>query len=134
MFLSVKAKPLNHCTHYKHVFSLYVLLLLVSAKKEQDVNQCRKDVHCHFTRNRNKFDILYARLKIVQSSPETVKLKFFNYLPEKARNQSPNDFQTSVRMLPLAHLLYLISEFFEIPMQVVSSFLLAWCAAFYIYF
>lgn len=116
------SKPLFINEAIMTVYSLYVFLLLLSAKKCQGTLVSRKDVHCHNTRNKNKFDVPYVRLKVVQSNQEVTRLKLFNHLPTEARNQSQKTFQTSVRNLLLAHPLFSVQEFYKIPSNIVSSF------------
>lgn len=114
-------KPLFISEGIMTVFSLYVYVLLISAKNDLETLTIRGDYHQHLTRNREKLDIPYTRLTKCHVAYNSLRLQLLNKIPIEARNQTLSKFKIGVQKLLLANPLYSVQEFKVLPMHSVSK-------------
>lgn len=116
-------KPIFIAESLMTVYSLFVFLSLCEVKDRQDGLELRSDIHGHYTRNRHNVNIPFSRLRKVQSSYRILRYNMFNHIPLAARSLPNSKFKAAVRGFLLAHPLYSIQEYFDVPVATLSKFL-----------
>lgn len=104
------------------VCSLYVFVSVVHIKNDLQSLSLRGDQHMYNTRNRNMIDVPYVRLRKTQRNSNHLSMNLLNHINCTAWNQTNEKFRNNLRALLLAFPLYKISDFFNIPKEIVSEF------------
>ena len=109
------------------ITSLYVFQHLLYVNDNLNIFVGRSDVHSYLTRNRNTFDVPFARLSRTKGSFEIMSLRIANKMPSSIFLLSRKSFKKLISDWLVKHPFYNIDENFNCRLLFHSE-----CFSFYL--
>lgn len=109
----ISCRPLFTSFKILTIVNLYIYNVLLYTKSNLHLFTARQDVHEHFTRGRNKIDLLPHRLAITGNSLKVNCINLFNKLPNDARDASFNRFKARIFDWLVNNPFYRLDEYFS---------------------